>query len=132
MKFLVSAALVLMSSAAFAAEKTVLDCVIPSQSNVVTLKLNVSEETAADFVTVSLSERSGGTVFFSQLEKGELAKQLAANFVNLLVLTDQTAQPDGVITNSGFLAAGRQQDGSFGGFLAAKGNIYPIACQLVP
>ncbi len=68
-------------------------------------------------------------MFFSQLDKGDVDSQLKNGFLNIMALTEKTSVEDGVIKNTGFLGLGKQSDGSFNGFLAAQGNIYPLACH---
>jgi hypothetical protein len=120
----------LLTSASAFADKTVLDCQVSNGTVVVTLQVTLGDDQSIDFLTINLNEKSGQSVFFSQFEKGEFAKQIASNSLNVLALTEQTAQPDGVITNAGFMALGKADDSAaFTGFLAAKGNIYPLNCK---
>ncbi|MBV2167249.1 MAG: hypothetical protein KUL82_00970 [Bdellovibrio sp.] len=125
MKKLIVAALVLMGSSAMA-DTTVLKCAVPESS--VSLNVDLADDQSVDFVIVSLNEKSSQTVFFSQMDKGTVAAQIKGGFFNLLALTDNTTQEDGVIKNTGFLILGKEADGSFGGLLAAKGNVYPLVC----
>ncbi|WP_374077440.1 hypothetical protein [Bdellovibrio bacteriovorus] len=127
MKKLIVAALVLMGSSAMA-DTTVLKCVVP-ESTSVTLNVDLADDQSVDFVVVSLNEKSNQSVFFSQMDKGTVAAQIQNGFLNLLALTDKSSQEDGVIKNTGFLGLGKEADGSFGGFLAANGNIYPLSCS---
>ncbi|MEK2644130.1 hypothetical protein [Bdellovibrio sp. BCCA] len=126
MKKLIVAALVLIGSSAMA-DTTVLKCVVP-ESTSVSLNIDLADDQSADFVIVSLNEKSAQSVFFSQMDKGTVAAQIQNGFLNLLALTDKSSQEDGVIKNTGFLGLGKEADGSFGGFLAANGNIYPLSC----
>lgn len=111
------------------ADTTLFKCVVPSAKNAVTLEVVKGDDLSADFVTVTIS-KGGASLgeFYSQGDKDSVAGQIAAGYLNLLVLTDATAQPDGVITNSGFLALGQDPAGTFSGFLAAQSNIYPLSC----
>nr|BFD58325.1 hypothetical protein CKG001_04320 [Bdellovibrio sp. CKG001]BFD61754.1 hypothetical protein BdHM001_04350 [Bdellovibrio sp. HM001] len=127
MKKLIMAALVLMGSSAMA-DTTIMKCVVPSESNAVTLTVELADDQSVDFVVVNLVERAKTAVFFSQMDKGTVAQQIQNGFLNLLALTDKSSQVDGVITNTGFLGLGLENDGTFGGFLAANGNIYPLSC----
>lgn len=127
MKKLIMAALMLVGSSAMA-DTTVLKCVVPSETNAVTLHIDLADDQSVDFVTVSLNERTKSAVFFSQMDKGTIAAQLQAGFLNLLALTETTDQVDGVILNTGFLGLSLESNGTFGGFLAANGNIYPLSC----
>ena len=126
MKKMIAAALILMGSSAMA-DTTVLKCVVPGSTSV-TLNVDLADDQSVDFVIVSLSEKKSQSTFFSQMDKGTVAAQLQNGFLNLLALTDKSAQEDGVIKNTGFLGLGQENDGSFGGFLAANGNIYPLSC----
>lgn len=126
MKKMIVAALVLLGSSAMA-DTTVLSCVVPESSSV-SLNVDLADDQSVDFVMVSLSEKNSQSVFFSQMDKGAVAAQLQSGFLNLLALTDKSAQEDGVIKNTGFLGLGKEADGSFSGFLAANGNIYPLSC----
>ncbi|KYG67649.1 hypothetical protein [Bdellovibrio bacteriovorus] len=126
MKSLIVAALVLMGSSAMA--ETIFNCAVP-ESKFVSMNIDLADDQSADFVTVSLSEKSKQSIFFSQMDKGAVTEQLNNGFLQLLALTDKSAQEDGVIKNTGFLAIGKEADGSFGGFLAANGNIYPLSCS---
>lgn len=127
MKKFIFAALVLMGSSAMA-DTTILNCVIP-ESRSVSLKIDLADDQSVDFVMISLIEGSSQSVFFSQMDKGSVAGQLQNGFLNLLALTEKSSQEDGVIKNTGFLGLGKEADGSFGGFLAANGNIYPLTCS---
>ncbi|UXR64952.1 hypothetical protein EZJ49_01645 [Bdellovibrio bacteriovorus] len=127
MKKLIMAALVLMGSSAMA-DTTIMKCVVPSENNSVTLTVDLADDQSVDFVVVNLVERAKTAVFFSQMDKGTVAQQIQNGFLNLLALTDKSTQVDGVITNTGFLGLGLENDGTFGGFLAANGNIYPLSC----
>ncbi|WII70647.1 hypothetical protein QJS83_09270 [Bdellovibrio sp. 22V] len=127
MKKLVMAALILMGSSAMA-DTTVLKCAVP-ESTFVSLNIDLADDQSVDFVMVNLNEKSKQSVFFSQMEKGTVAAQIGAGYLQLLALTDKSAQEDGVIKNTGFLALGKEADGTFGGFLAANGNIYPLSCK---
>lgn len=121
------AALVLMGSSAMA-DTTIMKCVVPSENNSVTLTVDLADDQSVDFVVVNLVERAKTAVFFSQMDKGTVAQQIQNGFLNLMALTDKSAQVDGVIVNTGFLGLGLENDGTFGGFLAANGNIYPLSC----
>lgn len=125
-KLLMASLIVLGSSSAMA--NTLLSCVVPSETNVVTMNIELMEDQSSDFVVVTLVNRSATSQFFSQMDKGAVADQMKNGYLQLLALTEQTSQVDGVITNTGFLGLGLEQDGSFGGFLAANGNIYPLTC----
>ncbi|MFS4458495.1 hypothetical protein [Bdellovibrio sp. HCB2-146] len=128
MKNLLVAAMLLVGSSAFA-DTTIVKCVVPSATNSVTLKVDQADDESVDFVAVYLNEKSGASTFFSQMDKGTVAQQLQNGFLNILALTEKSNQVDGVITNTGFLALSLESAGKFSGFLAAKGNIYPLDCQ---
>jgi hypothetical protein len=126
MKKLVLAALVLISSSAMA-DTTVFNCKVPDSQNV-SLTITLGADQSVDFVTVSLvNKKTGAATFFSQMDKGSVAQQIQAGYLNLLALTDKSAQDDGVIMNTGFLGLSAD-NGEFSGFLAANGNIYPLSC----
>ncbi len=125
-KLLMASLIVLGSSSAMA--NTLLNCVVPSETNAVKMNIELIEDQSSDFVVVSLVERAKTSQFFSQMDKGSVADQMKNGYLQLLALTEQTSQVDGVITNTGFLGLGLEADGSFGGFLAANGNIYPLTC----
>lgn len=126
MKKLIVAALVLLGSSAMA--ETVLNCVVPDSKSV-SLVVDLADDQSVDFVTVFLNENNTQSVFFSQMDKGTVAGQLKNGFFNLLALTDKSAQVDGVIVNTGFMGVSKESSDTFGGFLAAKGNIYPLSCS---
>jgi hypothetical protein len=128
MKKLFALSVLFLAQAAMA-DTTVFTCVVPSNTNAVTLNVTLGVDSSIDFVTINLNEASGASVFYSQMDKGALDQQIAQGYANMLVLTDTTQQTDGVITDSGFLAVSKEADGSFTGFLAAKGNVYPLTCQ---
>ncbi|ASD64936.1 hypothetical protein [Bdellovibrio bacteriovorus] len=127
MKKLLMAALVLFGSSAMA-DTRIMTCVVPSETNAVTLAIDLADDQSADFVMVNLIERSSNMMFFSQMDKGTIAQQLQNGFLNILALTEKSSQVDGVIKNTGFLGLSLESDGTFGGFLAANGNIYPLSC----
>lgn len=129
MKKLIAAALVLVGSSAMA-DTTLFNCVVPSNTNSVTLTVTKADDTSVDYVIASLNEKSGSSDFFNQMDPGTVDAQLANGFLQMLALTERSAQDpnDGVITNTGFLTLNAEKDGSFSGILFAKGNIYPLAC----
>lgn len=126
MKNLIVAALLLIGSSAMA-ETTVLKCKVPDSTSV-SLNVELADDQSVDFIIVSLIEKNGSSAFFSQMDKGTVSEQLKNGFLNLLALTDKSAQEDGVIKNTGFLGLGLENNGTFGGFLAANGHIYPLSC----
>lgn len=126
MKMLIAAALMLGSSSAMAAQ--IMKCTVPSETNAVTLQIDLMDDQSVDFVLVTLTEKAKSSQFFSQMDKGEVANQLKQGYIQLLAMTDHTSQVDGVIVNTGFLAVSQDQSGAFGGFLAANSNIYPLEC----
>lgn len=126
MKKILFVAFLLAGSSAFA-NTTLLKCKV-IDSNSVSMEVTLGDDQSIDFVTVSLVEKNQGFVFFSQMDKGTVANQLSNGFLNLLALTEKTSVDDGVIKNTGFLGLGKEADGTFGGFLAAQGNIYPLSC----
>lgn len=130
MKKLIVAALVLMGSSAMAADTTLFKCVVPSNTNSVTLEVVKSDDKSVDFVTVFLTEKSNSAVFFNQMDPGTVDAQLKNGYLQMLALTDTSAQDpnDGVIKNTGFLSIQAENDGSFSGLLLASGNIYPLSC----
>ena len=128
MKKLLVLSAILLSQVALA-DTTEFTCVVPSNTNAVTLNITLGADTSIDFVTINLNEASGASVFYSQMDKGALDQQIAQGYANMLVLTDNTQQTNGVITDAGFLAVSKETDGTFSGFLAAKGNVYPLSCK---
>lgn len=129
MKMILAAATLLIGTSAFA-DTNITTCVVPSETNAVTLNVVLADDQSVDFVTVNLVEKSAASMFFSQMDKGTVAQQIQAGFLNVLALTEKTNQVDGVITNTGFLALSQEAGGKFSGFLAAKGNIYPLDCTV--
>lgn len=127
MKMFLAAATLLIGTSAFA-DTNIVTCVVPSETNSVVLSVDQADDQSVDFVTVNLVEKSATSMFFSQMDKGTIAQQMQAGFLNVLALTEKTNQVDGVITNTGFLALSMESAGKFSGFLAAKGNIYPLDC----
>lgn len=128
MKKIILAAVALMASTA-SADTTLLNCVVPADQVAVSLQINLSDDVSVDFITIAMTEKSSASVFFSQMDKGTVAEQMKAGFLNVLALTENSGQVDGVITNTGFLGLSQESEGVFGGFLAAKGNIYPLTCR---
>lgn len=127
MNKMILTAFVLFGSSAMA-NTTVLNCAVP-ESKTVSLNIELADDQSVDFVTVNLNESSNTSVFFSQMDKGSVAEQIKNGFVNLLALTERTKAEDGVIKNTGFLGLAKEADGSFSGFLAANGNVYPLSCR---
>jgi hypothetical protein len=130
MKKMILSTLVLLSASASMATTQNLHCTVPSDKVAVKMEIELSAEASVDYVTMNLVDAKSTSVFYSQMEKGQIADQLKNGFLQLLAMTDSTAQgTDGVIVNAGFLALGKEADGSFSGFLSAQGNIYPLACK---
>ncbi|MNJ92770.1 hypothetical protein D3C87_104440 [compost metagenome] len=128
-KLILSAAVMFLASAAQAADTTLFKCVVDNNPVVVSFDVTLGSDVSADFVTMSLAEKSSSSVFFSQLEKGEVAEQMKNGYLNLLALTEKSGQVDGVIVNTGFLALNQESAGVYSGLLIAKGNIYPLSCK---
>lgn len=127
MKSMVFALSLILGSSAMAANTSLFKCVVPSDSKAVTLNIDIGDDTSADFVTVTLNEKSGVSTFFSQNDKGSVNTQIQGGNFNMLALTEKSAQVDGVIQSSGFLALAAN-NGAYSGFLAANGNVYPLQC----
>lgn len=110
---------------------TVLECVVPNENAApaVTLTVDVQEESSADFLTLNLNDGADSGVLFTQLEKGDVKAGLDAGQLGTLVLEEDFGVDNGVIRKSGLLMVSAEQDGTFSGFLSAKGNIYPLACN---
>ncbi|MEN0058492.1 MAG: hypothetical protein AAGB31_06635 [Bdellovibrio sp.] len=118
-------AMMLIGSSAMA-NTTLFKCVVP-ESKSVSLNIELADDQSVDFVIVNLKEGNGQSVFFSQLDKGSVSEQLKQGSLSFLALTEQSAQVDGVIVNTGLLSlevAGNAAEG----LLLAKGNIYPLSC----
>lgn len=124
MKNLMIAALLLMGSSASA---TTMLC---QTSAVVGMQIEITQDATADFVMMTLVEPSGQTQFYNYLEAGEAANQLSQGFFSVMAMTEQTAEQNGVIVNTGLLSLSKNDQGLFEGILLAKGNIYPMACQI--
>ncbi|QLY25899.1 hypothetical protein [Bdellovibrio sp. KM01] len=129
MKKLIAAALILAGSTAFA-DSTVLKCSAPSKGKAATINVTLGDDTSVDFLTMEVSEKTGSSTFFAQLDKGTVANQLKQGYLQMLALTEKSAQTeDGVIRNTGFFGVSSDNKGaSFSGFMAANGNIYPVSC----
>ncbi|WP_413586253.1 hypothetical protein [Bdellovibrio sp. HCB274] len=127
MKKMIVAALVLVGSTAFA-DSTVLKCSAPSKGKAATINITIGDDASVDFLTMEVKEKTGSSTFFAQLDKGTVAAQLKQGYLQTLALTEKSAQTeDGVIRNTGFFGVSAD-NGSFSGFMAANGNIYPISC----
>jgi hypothetical protein len=127
------AAILTNASAAHAQQsREVLDCTVPVQNGqpTVSLTLSISYESASDFVVVTLNEAGQTTSLFTQMGKGEFDSSLAAGQLGFLLLEEGFSQESGVIRNAGFFLAAKGETGEITGFLSAKGNVYPLACNL--
>jgi len=127
MKSVIFALSLILGTSAMAANTSLFKCVVPSDTKAVTVNIDIGDDASADFVTVTLNEKSGASTFFSQNDKGSVNTQIQAGNFNMLALTEKSAQVDGVIQSSGFLALASSNN-AFSGFLAANGNIYPLQC----
>lgn len=115
-------------------DKTVLACVVPVQSGPaqVTIDVTLGADLSQDYVMLTIKDSKNTTnelTYFAQMEKGQMEKNLSQGGASFLLLSEETKQEAGVIKNTGFFAASVREDNSFGGFIAAAGNIYPISCQ---
>lgn len=130
MKKLIVAALVLAGSSAFA-DSTVLKCAMSAKAATpATITVTLSDDASVDFVTMTVTEKSGTAQYFSQLDKGTVAGQIGQGYLQMLALTEKTSQTeDGVIKNTGFFGVSKEANGSFSGFMAANSNIYIITCS---
>lgn len=127
MKSMIFALSMILGTSAMAASTSLFKCVVPSDTKAVTLNIDIGDDTSADFVTVTLNEKTGVSTFFSQNDKGSVNTQIQGGNFNMLALTDASSQVDGVIKSAGFLALA-SNNGAFQGFLAANNNIYPLQC----
>lgn len=124
MKNLLIATLLLIGSSASAASMT---CRV---SDVVNMKIEITNDATADYVVMSLVEPSGASTFYSYLEAGEAKAQMDQGYFSAMAMTEQTAEQNGVIVNTGLISLSKDNTGMFQGILLAKGNIYPMACQV--
>lgn len=124
MKKLMIAALLLIGSSASAAGLT---CKV---SDVVNMNIEITNDSTADFVMMTLVEPKGTSMFYSYLEAGEAKAQMDQGFFSVMAMTEQTAEENGVIVNTGLLSLSKDDTGLYQGILLAKGNIYPMACQV--
>lgn len=109
----------------------ILACSVPVQNaaSEVSMTVTLMGDLSADFVLFNVNDK--GTTFrlFTQTTKGTVANGLSQGSLAFLVLEENFASDAGVIRNSGFLALNKKDDGTFGGLLSARGNIYPLSCQ---
>lgn len=129
MKKMILSAMVLFSASAAMATTQTLTCQVPADKVVVSMSIELSAEASVDYVTLTLVEPKSTSQFFSQMDPGAIADQMKNGYLQLLAMTDKTGQVSGVIVNTGFLALGKEANGTLSGFLAAKGNIYPLSCK---
>ncbi|MGE5085332.1 MAG: hypothetical protein ACM3MG_03470 [Bacillota bacterium] len=130
MKKLIAATLMLAGSSAFA-DSTVLKCTMSTKAaKPATINITLGDDTSVDFVTLTVTEKTGTAQFFSQLDKGTVAKQIGQGYLQMLAMNEKTSQSeDGVIKNAGFFGVSKDASGSFSGFMAANSNIYIITCS---
>lgn len=129
MKLSILALTTALSLSAFAAEeKPLLNCTVPSEAATkVTLTLTVTNDSSADFVKATLVDGQTTISFFSQIQKGEAASQMAAGSLGLLLVSESSRQENGVLRNGGFLGV-RKQDNKMSGLLSAQSSLYPLEC----
>jgi hypothetical protein len=120
-----------MAADPVAATPTKLSCEIPVQTGTPTVKLEMSlgADTSVDFLTLTLTGTAKTETLFMQMEKGTFAKGLQDGQFSTLVLQEGFSQEAGVYKNAGIIALDKKTDGTFGGMMAAMGNIYPLSCK---
>lgn len=95
----------------------------------VSLEIIVQEESSADFVMLNLSDKNESTTFFTQMEKGEVARNLAQGNLTGMMLQEDFAIDSSVVRNAGIFTVSFE-NGIGEGLFAAKGNLYPLNCTL--
>lgn len=112
--------------------RNVLNCVVPVQTGnpSTSMILTLGADLSADFILLNITDGTNKAQLFSQMEKGELSRDLAKGSVSMLMLQESYSQQGGVIRNAGFFAVSKDENGAFRGFLSAMGNLYPLSCAL--
>ncbi len=112
--------------------QAVMTCMVPAETVKVVMQIEMYNDTSNDFITFSLDEGDQKTVFYNQGEKGKVKESIDTGRLNMLVMSETMEQVDGVIKNVGLISLSKE-DEAFTGFLAAKGNLYPLVCiSLLP
>lgn len=111
-------------------EKIMFFCQVPVEigESQVSLELTLGNDLSIDFVTVALNDVEKSILFYTQIEKGELAKDMATGRISYLLLSEDANKSEGVIRNAGYLVIEKDFDGNQTGFFSAEGNIYPLTC----
>lgn len=109
----------------------IMSCIVQVQGQEPQIHVSVvvQSETSADFVMLTLTDKTETTLFFTQLEKGEVARNLAQGSFTGMMLQENFSVDAGAIRNSGIFTVSFANGGGQGLF-AAKGHIYPLACAL--
>lgn len=112
-------------------ERIVFLCQVPvdTDESVVNLEMTIGDDLSLDFVTITLNDLKQSYIFFTQLPKGQLAKDIKSGQLEYLVLTEETAQSEGVVRQSGYLMISKDDTGNFSGLISAVGNVYPLNCE---
>ncbi|HRO67192.1 MAG TPA: hypothetical protein PL182_06490 [Pseudobdellovibrionaceae bacterium] len=129
--FATVAGLLLTGLNAVAQTNEVMSCTVQveGQEPQVSVSVVVQSESSADFVMLNLVDKNETTVFFTQLEKGEVARNLSQGSFTGMVLQENFAIDAGVVRNAGIFTASFS-NGAGQGLFAAKGNLYPLNCIL--
>lgn len=112
-------------------ERIVFQCQVPvdDDEGVVSLEMTIGGDLSLDFLTITLNDVNKSQIFFTQLPKGQLAKDIKSGELEYLMLTEESAQSNGVVTQSGYLMITQDDSGDFSGLIAALGNVYPLLCE---
>ncbi len=117
--------------ASFAAQAaTTLNCVVPVEggASVITAVVEATEEAQGDFMTLTITEPSGGLLYFNQLEKGAFSKGLAEGSLVSLVVSESAKMVNGSVKGAGFLVLQKEGAG-FSGFASLNDTFYPLQCK---
>lgn len=112
-------------------ERIVFQCQVPVDNDeaVVNLEMTIGGDLSLDFLTVTLNELNENFIFFTQLPKGQLAKDIKSGQLEYLLLTEESSQTNGVVKKAGYLMMTKEDAGNYSGMVAAVGNVYPLICE---
>lgn len=116
--------------ASVAAHATTMNCVVPMEgaAPVITAVVEAAEESQGDFVTLTITQPEGGLLYFTQMEKGEFNKGIAAGSLVTLLVSETAKMVNGSVQGAGFLVL--QKDGNmFSGFASLNDTFFPLQCQ---
>lgn len=108
-------------------------CLVPVEGATASMVVAKVDDPEVDFIWISFMEAQKETLYFSQMEKGDIDEQLSKGAFDAVMMTEDTRVENGVIYNAGYFHMQAIAEGSkkYESLVFVNDNIYPMACEYV-